>query len=580
MSKEEIICRILIVDNDLNYARQVAFELEQIRPDLLLNEKLRIEITNSAYFVGDHLENWTDDILPWDIILSDVYMPIPSTPLNRKVAQTDAKLKKIENSNWNLWEYEYTWNSCMEGEPSHGGVYIAQKVKELRKIRPNIKNLKVVLISDKLFSPSANEMIYDYLKSERSWFNYYDKAHWEEYTDDWPAHLHKPKVFRWAIIHAINERNSILWGDSISNDNEALNVVSKTMKETIVECKRLIKNNNIDKVLITGEKGTGKSLTARMLHKIQSEALKARGKFVTVECTSHSDELFQGQLFGHTKGAYTDATTDEDGFIEAAKDGTLFFDEIGDLSPVNQGKLLRLLQDGKFVKLGTNEDRKMEAKLVIFATNKNLKDLIKENLFRADLYDRLNPPPIQIPPLRERRDEIVPLAEYFLGIYNSHIKLSDDAKEFLKNQNWEGNVRQLQNTIKIASSDCTTRELKVSDIQNTFTVAGNNVKTDHPKPSPHYIEQLTPEGILDGKIKWVHIKKAPYSERAAIMVAVKGMWRGDQCQLAKLLDVKQNSLEQFFSTLRKKYKCNEIGIEDMKPHISRDFHPSLEKFFA
>ena len=468
----------------------------------------------------------------------------------------------------------------MEGDPEHGGLCIVHKIKELKNRRNNLQNLKVVLISDKLFSPSAKKKIYDFLRSEKSWFNYYDKAIWEENSEDWPDHLHKPDIFRWAVIHAINERNSALWGDSISDIDESLNVFSKTMKETVVQCKKMGKKSNIDRILITGERGTGKSLIARMLHKIRKEALGTNGRIVTVECTSNSDELFQGNLFGHTKGAYTGANSDEDGYIEAAKDGTLFFDEIGDLTPVNQAKLLRLLQDGKFVKLGTNEDKKMEAKLVVFATNRNLEKLIKEKFFRADLYDRLNPPPIKIPPLRERRDEIVPLAEYFLNFYNSYIKLSDDTKEFLKNQYWEGNVRQLQNTIKMASLNCTTRELKVSDIQNANTNADYNDKTDHSKPSPYYIEQITPEDILDGKIKWCEIKQASYSNRAAIMVAVKGMWQGTQSQLATQLDVKPNSLEQFFSTLRKKYKDSEISIEDIKPHIRQNLHPYLEEFFA
>ena len=242
-------------------------------------------------------------------------------------------------------------------------------------------------------------------------------------------------------------------------------VVSKAMKEIVVECKTLAKDINVNRILITGERGIGKSMIARMLHEMRMKASGLNGRLVTVECTSISDELFESGLFGHIKGAFTGANRDKIGFVETAKDGTLFFDEIGDLSPANQGKILRLLQEGQFVKVGDNKDIKMEASLVVFATNKNLEQLIEEGLFRADLYDRINPPPIKIPPLRERRDEIIPLAEHFIKNSQKNLKLSQEAKEFLKAQDWEGNVRQLELTIANATTFCTSTELKLIDLQ-------------------------------------------------------------------------------------------------------------------
>ena len=145
------------------------------------------------------------------------------------------------------------------------------------------------------------------------------------------------------------------------------------------------------------------------------------GKFVTVECTSVSDELFESQLFGHVEGAFTGANHDKVGFVETAKNGTLFFDEVGDLSPANQGKVLRLLQDKQFVKVGSNENKDMKANLVIFATNKNLNELMENDLFRTDLYDRMKPPPLEIPSLKDRKDEIIALAEHFLKASNSNL---------------------------------------------------------------------------------------------------------------------------------------------------------------
>ena len=135
MPNNSHVCSILIIDNDVNYAKKVAFELEQIRPELLQNHTLKIEISNTAYFIGKCLDKLSNETPPWDIILSDVYMPIPSSPLDKNTPQENA-IQRILNHNekeWKFWEYEYTWNSHMEGTPDHGGLYVAQKVKVLRK---------------------------------------------------------------------------------------------------------------------------------------------------------------------------------------------------------------------------------------------------------------------------------------------------------------------------------------------------------------------------------------------------------------------------------------------------------------
>ena len=584
MPKNNQICKILIVDNDINYAQKIAIELSKIRPDLLQNQSLEIEISNTAYFVGKCLENCLDQKPPWDIILSDVYMPIPSSPIDRNAAQEDAQQKtvKYKDQNWKLWEYEYTWNSHMEGTPDHGGLYIAQKVKNLRDISNNYDDLKVILISSKLFDLVARDRVYDILKSEKSWFNYYDKTNWEDYTKDWPSHLNEPNVFKWAVIHTINDRASESWGDSKEGPSDKFLVVSKAMKEIVVDLKTLAKDINVNRILITGERGIGKSMIARMLHENRMKESGLNGRLVTVECTGISDELFESGLFGHIKGAFTGADRDKIGFVETAKDGTLFFDEIGDLSLANQGKILRLLQEGKFVKVGDNKDIKMEASLVVFATNKNLEQLKEEGLFRKDLYDRMDPPPIEIPPLRERHEEIIPLAENFIRNSNKDLTLSEDAKRFLKDQNWEGNVRQLKNVIARATTFCTSTELNVIDLQKFIqnNIVGKNIQ---PLKTSFYIpgneNELTPAKILEGKIQWAAVKRKPYQERSSIMIVVKSLWNGNQNHLANLLDTHPNSLEQFFSTLRRKIKKNELDIEDLKPHVSRDYHHLLEKFF-
>jgi DNA-binding NtrC family response regulator len=512
-------------------------------------------------------------------------MPIPSTGLAKHTPLHDAQpvIESYNNKNqWRCWKFDFSWNSHQEGTPDHGGLYIAQKVKTLREQSENFKNMKVILISDKLFDPNAKERIAGFLKSEISWFNYYDKTSWEEDTGDWPSHLNKPTVFKWAVIHAINERESRFWGDTMSSQDDSPLIVSKALKEIFIHCKTLGKDKRVNRILITGEKGTGKSLVAHTLHQIRKEALGIKGKLVTVECSSKSDQLFQSDLFGHIKGAYTSADTEKIGFVEAAKDGTLFFDEIGDLSPSNQGKVLRLLQENQYVKVGDNKDIKMDVSLVIFATNRDLDQMVEQGLFRADLYDRMNPPPMKIPSLRERRDEIDALAESFIEKAGKDIKLSDEAKKFLQAQEWEGNVRQLKNTIYRATTYCTSSELSAADLQKVIPVnLGKSPKQISASQINNQLKKIDflPKNIIDGKIKWASIKNKPYHERAAVMVAVRSLWEGSQSQLAAHLEVSVNSLEQFFSTLRRKFKKNEIKIEDLKPYIAPDFYPSIGKFF-
>ena len=202
--------------------------------------------------------------------------------------------------------------------------------------------------------------------------------------------------------------------------------------------------------------------------------------------------------------------------------------------------------------------------------------------FRADLYDRMNPPPIMIPPLRDRSDEIVPLAEHFIKISNKDIRLSEEAKLFLKSQNWEGNVRQLKNTIAKATTFCTSIELGVADLKKAIPIYLSKDKNDFSEPLHHHSNkqhEFTPENILNGKIKWASIKsRQPYAERAAVMVIVRSRWDGRQNQLADLLNVSADSLDQFFSTLRSKLRKNELKLDDLKPYISPEYHSKLQQF--
>jgi DNA-binding NtrC family response regulator len=204
------------------------------------------------------------------------------------------------------------------------------------------------------------------------------------------------------------------------------------------------------RVLITGENGTGKELVARWIHE-KSNCKTA--VFVAVNCAAIPSELLESELFGHEKGAFTGAAKQRIGKFEQADGGTLFLDEIGDMSPDAQSKVLRALQEDTIVRVGGAEKIKVDVR-VVAATNQNLSEKIKDGSFREDLFHRINVIPIHVPPLRERKEDIPPLAQNYLhqlakkDIVFSNINFKEDALDALKKQYWSGNVRELQNTVE------------------------------------------------------------------------------------------------------------------------------------
>ncbi|PWN07257.1 sigma-54-dependent transcriptional regulator [Rhodohalobacter mucosus] len=204
------------------------------------------------------------------------------------------------------------------------------------------------------------------------------------------------------------------------------------------------------RVLITGENGTGKELVARSIHNLSKRSSK---KFVDVNCAAIPSELLESELFGHEKGAFTGASERRIGKFEQADGGTLFLDEIGDMSQDAQAKVLRALQENQIVRVGGSETIDVDVR-IISATNKNLQEEIENGRFREDLYHRLSVIPIQIPPLRKRKEDIPLLAKTFLArlgkedIVFSGKEFSDEALEVMKGLSWTGNIRELQNAVE------------------------------------------------------------------------------------------------------------------------------------
>ena len=231
-------------------------------------------------------------------------------------------------------------------------------------------------------------------------------------------------------------------------------------------------------ILITGENGTGKEMVAREIHNLSS---RHRNKMVTVDMGAITETLFESELFGHVKGSFTDAQTDRTGKIEEADNGTLFLDEIGNLSYHLQAKLLTVLQQRKIVRVGSNKQIPVNIRLLC-ATNKNIEDLVRKDMFREDLMYRINTIRINIPPLRERPEDIVPFAELFLQKqaknYNkNNLQFTSAAKEKLKSHPWCGNIRELEHFIEKAVIFCE-NEMIDADQLDLPAVAPQNVKNE------------------------------------------------------------------------------------------------------
>ena len=204
-------------------------------------------------------------------------------------------------------------------------------------------------------------------------------------------------------------------------------------------------------ILLEGENGTGKDLIAKTLH---YQSIRQAEPFIAINCAAIPETLLESELFGYEKGAFTDARQQKRGIFELADRGTLFLDEVGEIPLMLQAKLLRVLEDQSFRRLGGLKDIQLDLR-VIAATNKNLREAVKEGAFRQDLYFRLNVIQIVLPPLRERAEDILPLARFFIEHYNRKFKrnvegVSDGAAKLLLYHDWPGNVRELRNAIERA----------------------------------------------------------------------------------------------------------------------------------
>ena len=271
-------------------------------------------------------------------------------------------------------------------------------------------------------------------------------------------YIHKPFnvdelkiVVRDALERRRLKRENVLLKRALQASHQFSNIIGRS--EAMLAVFELIETiaQTSSTVLITGESGTGKELAARAIH---FNSLRRDRPFVAVNCGALTETLLESELFGHVRGAFTGASTSKKGLIEVAEKGTIFLDEIGEMSPMMQVKLLRVLQERTFRRVGGTEETPADIR-IIAATNRDLGQMVEEGRFREDLYYRINVIPLHLPPLRERQEDIPLLAEHFVARFAQQLGkpvqgLSSESLELLQRYHWPGNIRELENAMERA----------------------------------------------------------------------------------------------------------------------------------
>jgi DNA-binding NtrC family response regulator len=303
-------------------------------------------------------------------------------------------------------------------------------------------------------------------------------------------------------------------------------------------------------ILIQGESGTGKDLIAKAIH---YESTRHEKPFVAINCSAIPETLMEAELFGHEKGAFTDAKQMKKGLFEAADGGTLFLDEIGEISPLLQAKLLRVLEDQVVRRVGGLRDIQVDVR-VIAASNRDLEKAVRESAFRQDLYYRLAIIAIFIPPLRDRKEDILPLVDFFIDRYNRRFRksirgLTDQTRALIFSHNWPGNVRELRNTIErgMILED----EPFLRPVYLPFSVGESGGRTLFERTSPADGGRTLPNGRA---LPRLYIPEGGTSleevEHSMVELAMN-QCNGNQTNAAKLLDISRDAL---------RYKLKKFGL--------------------
>lgn len=411
----------------------------------------------------------------------------------------------------------------------------------LAKVRQRDPNACVVLISG--FGTTQNVIesmklgAFDFLRKEALPFNLKPvvQAALTEQSEKKAATTFKPQL-------TVEEHK-----DSIVGKSAAMQQVFKMIGRV---------SHSDAPVMITGESGSGKELVARAIHNYSARSGKS---FIAINCAAIPEQLLESELFGHERGAFTGAVSARAGRFEQSNGGSLFLDEIGDMPLAIQGKILRVLQEGEFSRVGGNTTLKTDVR-IIAATNKNLEQEVANKLFREDLFYRLNVVRIQLPPLRQRTEDIRLLAEYFLKKVAAlrrlpSLQISEEAVRVLEGHSWPGNVRELENTIQRACVLASSELLLPKDIPigNTDIAIESTLSGSAAAPAQPMSTEAAIDVLLRATQNDPDIQLLPWLEREFTMHAMRKT-NGNQVKAAKLLGITR-------ATLRKRIERFEITKE-------------------
>jgi DNA-binding NtrC family response regulator len=357
-------------------------------------------------------------------------------------------------------------------------------------------------------------------------------------------HDHLLALMQRALQHRSLVRENSFLKERFAEELGSPSILGKSpaLRDALIQIEKVAATDAT--VLLGGESGTGKELFARAVHHLSR---RRQGPFFAINCAAIPESLLENELFGHEKGAYTGAGSARRGKIETADGGTLFLDEIGDLSPALQGKILRVIEERCFERVGGTETRSVDLRLVA-ATNRGLKGLVESGGFRQDLYFRLSVFPVQIPPLRSRREDIPLLASHFAARFASEQNrrsapvISEEAMALLTGYAWPGNVRELENAMERAVILCEGEQITASH----FNLSG---------PSAVETEERVRNLVdLSGTLSEVASRAASLAEREKIRQVLQDV-EGNKTRAAEALQVS-------YKTLLSKLK--DLGIRDLQ----------------
>lgn len=389
-----------------------------------------------------------------------------------------------------------------------GGLQGEELIEEIKKVDNTIQ---VIVITKMTINQMDLDFASQLIESGASWFGTKNPTDID--------YIYQPTDFVLAIKNAFEKRKLEIEKEILRKEhNNSQSKLSNNIAELLARHTLIGSSNELKKiksqiqtyaatdanVLISGESGTGKEVVARNIHYVSQRKFE---NFVTVNCSAIPNDLIESELFGYEKGAFTDAKTEKAGLFEQANNGTIFLDEIGELPLLAQVKLLRVLETGELDKIGRKKSYNVNVR-VIAATNRNIESLMKEKLFREDLFYRLNILNINLPPLRERNGDIPILLNHFFKIAcdEFHVfqpKISDDALNMLCNVKWTGNVRQLKNVAQRLAL-MNTSVIEIEEVENALGLQQKSSFGGYsiPHPSSNELPNLK-DAELEFRIRYI-----------------------------------------------------------------------------